>query len=72
MWKRFKRLFCKHNRRYEEHRWMLKDGTPMFHFVCHDCEFIDLQRVYDGNYPNWSGRKDFKVQNEIQNYVYRE
>lgn len=51
---------------------MLKDGTPMFHFVCHDCEFIDLQRVYDGNYPNWSGRKDFKVQNEIQNYVYRE
>lgn len=43
---------CDHKKNYESSSWLLKDGTPMTRFKCHDCGWFDMGHVH-GDSEGW-------------------
>lgn len=44
---------CKHEKNYRSKKYYSNDGTPMVHFECYDCGYIDAGHVYTNE---WEGR----------------
>lgn len=45
---------CDHKRHWIEKRWLDSDGTPMVHFYCRECGFVDRGHVH-AEPEGWAG-----------------
>jgi hypothetical protein len=58
-----KKKQCDHTQNYYCEQYLSDNGTPMIHFVCKDCSYIDQGHVH-GDSEDWV--KDIEVRNGVR------